>query len=167
MAATVKDLEDKLKEQKNQMLRALADAENARTIARRDVENAKLFAIEKFAKGLLDVADNLSLAVKAVPKEEAEKEGSLKVLLEGVVMTEALLTKTFQAHGLEGFGVVNEPFDPNKHDALFQLPASPEGGREGGREGGPQQAGHIGQVLKKGYALKGRVIRPAQVGTFK
>lgn len=67
--AQIATLEVELKSAKETALRALADAENARTIARRDVDNAKQFAVSGFAKGLLDVADNLSLAVASVPEE--------------------------------------------------------------------------------------------------
>lgn len=150
-------LKAQLKEQRDQMMRALADAENARTIARRDVENANHFAVTKFAKSLLDVADNLSLALAAIPAEEVEKEGnaSLKTLMEGVSMTDTLLSKSFKEHGLVKFGEKGDVFDPNMHDALFQL-VDPS-----------LDKGAIGQVLKPGYSLKGRIIRPAQVGTVR
>ena len=77
----VAELEAKLKEQKDQMLRALADAENARTIAKRDVENARQFAVTKFAKSLLDVADNLTLAMGSIPAEVRKKEKNVCLLL--------------------------------------------------------------------------------------
>mmetsp|Transcript_7200 Transcript_7200/g.14754 ORF Transcript_7200/g.14754 Transcript_7200/m.14754 type:complete len:142 (-) Transcript_7200:393-818(-) len=139
------------------MMRALADAENARTIAKRDVLNAQQFAVTKLAKSLLDVSDNLSLALASIPPEEVTKEGngSLKILIEGVAMTETLLNKAFSEHGLVKFGDKGDKFDPNLHDALFQL-VDPD-----------LEKGDVGQVLKTGFSLKGRVIRPAQVGTVR
>jgi len=138
-------------------MRALADAENARTIAKRDVLNAQQFAVTKLAKSLLDVSDNLSLALASIPPEEVTKEGngSLKILIEGVAMTETLLNKAFSEHGLVKFGDKGDKFDPNLHDALFQL-VDPD-----------LEKGDVGQVLKTGFSLKGRVIRPAQVGTVR
>ena len=143
------------RDSKDQMLRALADAENARAIARRDVENARNFAVTKFAKSLLDVADNLSLAIDSIPAKEIEENASLKSLMEGVDMTDKLLVKAFKEHGLVKYGARGDKFDPNLHDALFQL------------EDAELKEGDIGQVLKVGYQLKDRVIRPAQVGTVR
>lgn len=150
-------LEAELKVQRDGMLRALADGENARTIARRDVENAQQFAVTKFAKSLLEVADNLNLAVASIRAEEIEKpeNEALKNLMQGVSMTESLLTKAFEQHGLVKYAARGDKFDPNLHDALFEIP-DPE-----------LEAGTLGQVVKAGYTLKGRVIRPAQVGTVR
>ena len=113
------------------------------------------FAVTKFAKSLLEVADNLSLAIDSIPAEEVESNATLKTFMEGVDMTDKLLSKSFAQHGLVKFGVRGDKFDPNLHDALFQL-QDPE-----------LEEGQIGQVLKAGYQLKVRVIRPAQVGTVR
>lgn len=75
--------------------------------------------------------------------------------MDGVGMTETLLSKAFKEHGLVNYGAKGDAFDPNLHDALFQL-VDPD-----------LEKGSIGQVLKTGYTLKGRVIRPAQVGTVR
>lgn len=81
--------------------------------------------------------------------------GSLKTLIEGVSMTETLLIKAFREHGLLKFGAVGDVFDPNFHEALFEIPV-------------PDAAPNtLAQVLKEGYSLKGRVIRPASVGIVK
>lgn len=69
MELQLKEMEDKVSASKDKMMRALADAENARTIAKRDVENANQYAVTKFAKSLLSVADNLTLAVDAIAHE--------------------------------------------------------------------------------------------------
>lgn len=134
-------------------MRLLAEMENTRTIARRDVENAKTYAIQKFAKSLLDVADNLERAVDSVPAEE-RAEGSLTATLhEGVSATERELLKLLELQGIHKFGAVGEAFDPNRHDAMFQVPPS-----DGAAPG------TIAQVLKQGFTFKDRILRPAQVG---
>jgi molecular chaperone GrpE len=80
---------------------------------------------------------------------------SLKTLMEGVSMTKSMLEKSFKEHGLAKYGVKGDAFDPNFHEALFQIPDA------------TLAEGSVGQVLTTGYTLKGRVIRPAQVGTVK
>ena len=101
------------------------------------------------------MADNLSLAIDSIPAKEIEENASLKSLMEGVDMTDKLLVKAFKEHGLVKYGARGDKFDPNLHDALFQL------------EDAELKEGDIGQVLKVGYQLKDRVIRPAQVGTVR
>lgn len=149
----VSKLQTEVTELKDHMLRALADAENARKIAKRDVENAHHFAITKFAKSLLDVADNLQLAISSIPEEDVEKDEQLKALMDGVKMTESALMKAFHSHDLHKFGEKGDKFDPNMHDALYQL------------NDPSLEPGTLAQVLKCGYRLHERVIRPAQVGT--
>ena len=124
---------------KDQLLRALAEQENIRAISRRDIEKERNFATSKMAKSLLDVSDNLSRALEAVPEDmRADKEGHpvLASLYEGITMTEKILHKSFNANGIKKFGEVGEQFDPNLHDAMFEY-------EEEGKE-----AGSIGQIMK-------------------
>jgi molecular chaperone GrpE len=154
----VKELEIQLKDLKNQLLRSLAEQENTRRIAQRDVDASKQYAIRSFAKGLLDVADNLERALSAVPPEsraDAESNHVLATLYEGIALTEKGLTKTFESNGLLKFGKVGELFDPNRHEALFEY-VDPS-----------KTPGTVGQVTKPGYMLNKRVIRPADVGVVK
>lgn len=155
--AKISAMEAEIKDLKDQALRALADAENARSIARRDVANAKQYAVTSFAKALLDVADNLALATASVSEEDLSKAENVqtKTLMEGVRMTEATMKKTFGQFGLKKYGEKGDKFDPNLHDALFQLVND------------DLETGTIGQVLKPGYMLNDRVVRPAQVGTVR
>ncbi|KAL7526009.1 hypothetical protein ACHAWF_001596 [Thalassiosira exigua] len=154
----VAELEAQVKELKDNLLRSLAEQENTRRIARRDVSNAKSFAISSFAKSLLDTSDNLSRALDAVPEDlrhDHENHPVLANLYEGISMTDEGLTKAFVKTGLVKFGERGEKFDPNLHEALFEYP-DPEG-----------EAGNIGQVMKVGFMLNERVIRPAEVGVVK
>ena len=100
----------------------LADADNARRRANIDVENAHKFAVGKFAKSLLDVADNLGRAADSVPEEAIAENEQLKMLHEGVTMTSTMLLKTFEQHGLQRVDPLGEKFDPNLHNALFEVP---------------------------------------------
>lgn len=148
-------LQLQVKDLKDQLLRSLAEQENTRRIAKRDVNSAKSFAVSSFAKSLLDTSDNLSRAMDAVNTEELEGNPVLKTLYEGIQMTASGLDKSFQKHGLKKFGVVGETFDPNKHEALFEYMDE------------KSKAGTVGQVMKAGFELNGRVIRSAEVGVIK
>eukprot|EP00752_Nemacystus_decipiens_P011528 g10236.t1 len=147
---------EQLKDTREKALYLAAEMENVRSIAKRDAESARLYAVQKFAKQLLDVADNLERAI-ASAKEAGEGGGdsSHDVLLQGVEMTSQELTKVFRSQGLEKYGEVADKFDPHLHDAMFEF------------EDPAQEPGTLGQVLKCGYKLHGRVIRAAQVGTVK
>ena len=155
-------LEEELKSMKDQLLRGMAEEENVRRIAKKDVENARLYGIQSFAKSMLDVADNLERAIDAVPsdkKQELESDNNndpmLKALLEGIIAVEKGLQKTFNSHGVERFGDIGDHFDPEAYEALFQVPDDSK----------PENT--VSQILKKGYKLKGRTLRAAQCGTTK
>ncbi|XP_024012567.1 grpE protein homolog 1, mitochondrial isoform X2 [Eutrema salsugineum] len=157
----VKVQQEDIKEMKDKVLRTYAEMENLMDRTKRNAENAKKFAIQNFATSLLDVADNLGRASSVVKesfskidtsKDSAGAAPLLKTLLEGVEMTEKQLAEVFKKSGLVKEDPLNEPFDPNRHNAVFQVPdaSKPEG--------------TIAHVLKSGYTLFDRVIRPAEVG---
>jgi molecular chaperone GrpE len=156
LQAAVEELKSKLQEAENNRVRAYADAENARRIAKNDVKRERDFALKSFAKSLLEVSDNLDLAIQSVDEEKVgEDDHMLKTLLEGVQMTQKGLLKAFGSHGIQKFGQEGDTFDPNFHDALFEYddPSKPPS--------------TVGQLMKAGFTLNGMVIRPAQVGTIK
>ncbi|XP_058218784.1 grpE protein homolog 2, mitochondrial-like isoform X2 [Rhododendron vialii] len=141
----------------------LADAEMANVMlrTRREAANSQKFAIQSFAKSLLDVADNLARAASVVEnsfsKIDASKDTAgavplLKTLLEGVDMTEKQLLEVFKKSGVEKYDPTNEQFDPNRHNAAFQVPDA------------SKPPGIIAIVLKPGFVLHDRVLRPAEVG---
>jgi molecular chaperone GrpE len=120
--------------------------------------------LQSFAKGLLDVADNLGRAAVAVPEEFRKSDGPedpsgaaklLISLLLGVEMTEKQLIQVFKANGLERYESLGDPFDPNLHSAVFEV------------EDLSKTPGTVAIVLKVGYKLHDRVIRPAEVGVVK
>lgn len=150
---------------KDAYLRCLADQENIRERSRKEIDTTKEYAIQKFAKDLLDTVDILNMAITAVPVELREKSSThentkdvakvfdqLTNLYMGVSMTESELIKALKRHGVDRVNPEGEVFDPNKHEALFQAPMP------------DKTAGTIFNVTKMGYTLKGRVLRPAQVG---
>ncbi|KAF9377142.1 Mitochondrial matrix cochaperone [Podila verticillata] len=144
-----------LAEVKDRLLRTLADMENLRQRTAKEVANSKDYSIQKFAKDLLDTADILSMAIKNVPQEEVAETSTnahLKNLHTGVSMTRDELLKTFKRYGVEPYDPINEKFDPNLHQANFQVPMP-------GKE-----PGTVFDVQKIGFMIKGRVLRPAQVG---
>lgn len=157
-------LEQKQKEfseWRDKFLRSYAEMENVMERTRRDAENSKKFAVQSFAKSLFDVADNLGRA-SSVTKESFNKIDAskdtvgamplLKTLLEGVEMTEKQLAEVFRKSGIEKYDPTNEQFDPNRHNAVFQVPDN------------SKPPGTVAVVLKAGYVLHDRVIRPAEVG---
>ena len=153
--------EEKTAEYKDAMLRALADAENARTIARRDVENARKYGLQKFATDMLDVADNLTRASESVPEalrslegkeEPSDSDSALVSLYEGVNMTEASMQSILRRFGIEKVDPLGEAVDPNRHDVKVNLPA------------GSGDPGTVGLVIRPGYVLDDRVLRAAEVG---
>ncbi|KAK2639840.1 hypothetical protein Ddye_027635 [Dipteronia dyeriana] len=168
LAKLLKEKEELLKRKheeievmKDKVLRSLAEMENVKERTRREAENSKKFAIQNFAKGLLDVADNLGRASSVTKESFSKLDASndfagamplLKSLLDGVEMTEKLLGEVFRKSGLEKYDPLNEPFDPHRHNAVFQVPDN------------SKPPGIVAHVLKPGYMLYDRVIRPAEVG---
>ncbi|KAJ1380414.1 GrpE nucleotide exchange factor [Sesbania bispinosa] len=150
-----------IEKMQDKVLRTYAEMENVMDRTRREAENSKKFAIQNFAKSLLDVADNLGRASSVVkdsfskiesPNDSDEAAKLLKTLLEGVEMTEKQLAEVLKKYGVEKFDPTNEPFDPHRHNAIFQIPDA------------SKPPGTVGVVLKAGYMLYDRVIRPAEVG---
>jgi len=157
LKARVAELESEAEKKHDQLLRALADADNIKRRAAIDVGNSKKFAIEKFAKSLLDVADNLSRAAESVPPDlrASEEQPILRALYDGVTMTDAVLHKCFSEHGLIKMEPLGEKFDPNMHEALFDMPDA------------EKEPGTVMFVSTAGYMLNDRCLRAAQVGISK
>lgn len=153
MKELLKQSKDEAADFKDKYVRSLAENENVRRRAKKQLEDSKLYAIQSFCKDLLEVADILEKATESVPKEELSKSSHLKSLFDGLTMTETQLQKVFTNHGLEKVHPLNEKFDPNFHEALFQLPG--------------EVSGTVAVVQKTGYRLHGRPLRAALVGVVK
>jgi molecular chaperone GrpE len=123
---------------------------------RKQIEDAKTFGIQSFAKDLLDVADTLELATESLKANSLVKENEIvKELYNGVEMTTGLLQQVFGRNGLVKMSPLGEKFDPNFHEAMFY------------QEIEGKTPGTVGVVMKTGYVLHGRTLRAAQVGVVK
>ena len=150
--ARVQELEAQLaetaKKEQDLLLRTRAEIDNIRRRTEQDVEKAHKFALEKFAKDILNTIDNLERALTTPANMEDE---SIKALFNGVELTLKELLATVARFGVEPVGVVGEVFNPDLHQAISMQPM----------EG--FETNQITTVLQKGYLLNGRVIRPAMV----
>ncbi|ARU65186.1 nucleotide exchange factor GrpE [Histophilus somni] len=150
--ARVQELEEQLiqavKKEQDILLRTRAEIDNIRRRAEQDVEKAHKFALEKFAKDLLETIDNLERALSTPANVENE---TIKSLVDGVELTLKGLLSTVARFGVEPVGVIGETFNPELHQAISMQPT----------EG--FESNQITVVLQKGYLLNGRVIRPAMV----
>jgi molecular chaperone GrpE len=152
----VATLEAQVAELRDRFLRAVAEGDNIRKRAEKDVADARSYGITAFARDVLTVADNLARTIEHVSAEaRASADPSLKALLDGVELTERDLQMILQKNGVKPINPMGEKFDPHFHQAMFEVPES----------GRPH--GTIVQVIQPGYAIGQRVLRPAMVGVAK
>lgn len=144
-----------LAEMKNHYATAIADFRNLQQITQQEIKKAKDFALQKFAKDLLESLDNFALALGSVKEETLKANEEVKNLFDGVSMTRSVLEKTLEKHGVEKIDPMGEQFDPNHHEATFEIP-QPD-----------KEPGTIFHVQQLGYTLNKRVLRPAKVGLVK
>ena len=149
-AEAIAALEAKLAETKDQVLRAMAETENVRRRAQRDVEEAGKYAISGFARDIIGVAENLHMAIASIP-EDARTEGVTKAIYDGLDMTIRELNNQLERHGIVRVNPVGDKFDHNLHQAISQV------------EDPSKEAGTVLQVVQAGYTLQGRLLRPAMV----
>ena len=134
---------------KEQVLRFAADAENTKRRAEREANDARAYAIQKFARDLLTVADTLGRAMTAPPQGE---DPAVKNFVLGIEMTEKALQTAFETNGLKRLDPVKgTKFDPHQHQAMMEQPST------------DVAAGAVIQTLQPGYELLGRLVRPAMV----
>lgn len=137
-------------EWKDRALRAVAEADNVKRRAEREMNDARAYAIQRFARDLLGVADNLARALQAAPGDDADP--AVGGLVTGLEMTEKALLAAFENNGLTRVApAAGEKFDPNLHQAMMEQPSD------------AVAAGAVIQTMQPGYALFGRVVRPAMV----
>jgi molecular chaperone GrpE len=141
-------LANELAKARDDMLRALAEAENTRRRAERQVQEARTYAIDRFAGDLLPVADTLARALQAAPRDDMDE--GFRNLLTGVELTERALIDAMARHGLKRVGAKGEVFNPNLHQAVAQAPSE-------------HPAGHVAEVMQPGYVLGDRTLRAAMV----
>ncbi|WP_066781809.1 nucleotide exchange factor GrpE [Sphingomonas sp. CCH5-D11] len=147
------ELEGQLAEAKQQTLYAQAEIQNVRRRAEKDAADARAYAATSFARDVLSVNDNLERALAAIPADLREDE-RLKGLVTGLEATGRELTSVFQRHGLTRIEAMGQPLDPNRHQAMIEMPSDAE-------------PGTIVQEMQSGWMIKDRLLRPSLVGVAK
>ncbi|SOV78099.1 GrpE protein homolog, mitochondrial, putative [Plasmodium sp. gorilla clade G3] len=155
---TKRDMEEKMvdnKVLKEKYLSVLAENENLRNRYMKEIETSKLYCISNFAKSLLDVADNLSLAIKNINEESLKTNEEINNIYKGIEMTETILHNIFNKYGIDKYNPINEKFNPQLHEAIFEINDS------------TKEKGTVATVIQHGYKIKDRILRAAKVGVVK
>lgn len=148
-------LDKSLAEANDKMLRALAEVENMRRRSERERQDTAKFSVSSFARDLLTVSDNLRRALNAIPTEQRENNEHLKTIFTGVEATERELLRVFESNGIKKIEPLNQKFDPNLHEVLFEVVTL------------DKPANTVVQVIEPGYMIHDRLLRPARVGVAK
>jgi molecular chaperone GrpE len=147
-------LRAELQEARNQALYVQAEMQNLRRRTEKEMADARAYATTGFARDLLSVSDNLTRALAAIPAELRGDE-KLKPLLTGIEMTAKELETVFQRNGITKIVAVGQPLDPNKHQAIMEMPSA---------DAAP---GTVVHEMQSGWMIKERLLRPAMVGVAK
>ncbi len=142
-------------ELKDKVLRTLAEMENLRRRTEREIADSRTYAITGFARDLVGVSDNIRRALDAASDSGVVMEGPAKALVDGVELTERELLKVLEKNGVKKFDPKGAKFDPNLHQAMFEVPDA------------NVPSGFVVQVIQPGYMIGDRVLRPALVGVSK
>ncbi|MDF2386816.1 nucleotide exchange factor GrpE [Nostoc ellipsosporum NOK] len=150
----VAELEAQLAEAKSAVMYAQAETQNVRRRAEKEAQDAKTYAATGFARDVLSVADNLSRALAAIPAELKDDE-KFKGLVTGLEATGRELDSVFARHGISKIVALGEALDPNRHQAMMEVPSA------------DAEPGTIVQEIQSGYMIRDRLLRPALVGVAK
>lgn len=152
-ASRVETLEAELADAKQAVLYAQAEAQNVRRRMEKDAQDARAYAATSFARDILSVADNLTRALDVIPAELRDDD-KFKGLVGGLEATGRELARVFERHGITRIAAMGEQLDPNKHQAMMEMPSD-------------QAPGTIVQEMQAGYMIKDRLLRAAMVGVAK
>jgi len=153
-ADRVVELEEELAAAKQDILYAKAEEQNTRRRLEQEKQNASTYAATGFSRDVLSVADNLERALNAIPQELRDDE-KFKGLVAGLEATGRELETVFGKHGIAPIEAVGEELDPNRHQAMVEIPSD------------EAEPGVIIQQMQRGYMIKDRLLRPALVGVAK
>ncbi|MFO1033602.1 MAG: nucleotide exchange factor GrpE [Hyphomicrobiales bacterium] len=154
--AEIVALKEEVAAAKDRLLRFAAEAENTKKRLEREKAEATLYAASNFARDILSVADSISRALAAVPAEErAIVDDVMKKFLDGIELTERELLSVFQRNNIRKLETLGQKFDPNFHQAMFEVPTA------------ERPPGTVMQEVQAGYAVGERCLRPALVGVAK
>ena len=146
------ELEAERNDLRDRLMRALADTENMRRRSEREAADARTYAVTAFARDMLTVADNIRRALESAG---GARDAGATALVEGIELTERDLLKSLERHGVKRLDPEGSRFDPNMHQAMFEIPND------------QVPSGTVVQVVQSGYAIGDRVLRPAMVGVAK
>ena len=149
------NLENQIKDLKDQLMRTLADSENLRKRTIKEVEHAKKYSHITFVRDLVSSVDNLQRALESVPDDKSQLPEPVKNLIIGLDIVEKEIIATFEKHNLKQICPLGEKFDYNFHQAMFEVPTN------------DSEPGIVVEVSQKGYLLHDRLVRPAMVGISK
>ncbi len=147
----VKQLESKITELNEKVLRVYAEAENMKRRLTKEIEDAARYSISNFAHDMIEVLENLYRAIDSIPKEEIEHDKITKSIHHGIEMTRTFMLNNLEKHGIKRLYPVDQEFDHNFHQALSQVEVE------------DKAPGTIIQVVQAGYIVKDRLLRPALV----
>ncbi|WP_349361472.1 nucleotide exchange factor GrpE [Stappia sp.] len=143
-------------EMKDRVLRTMAEMENLRRRTEKEIKDSRQYSVANFARDMLNVGDNLRRALDAISDDaRAAADETMRALIEGVEMTEREMLKQLEKHGVTRLDPAGERFDPNYHQAMFEVP-NPD-----------VPSNTVVQVVQAGYVIGDRVLRPAMVGVAK
>lgn len=148
------DLENEAKTLRDQLLRALADAENTRRRMQKQIEDAGRYAVSEFAREMLGIADTFQRALEAIPNSDGQN-AAITNLVEGLRVTERQLMSAFEKFGITRLEPLGTIFDPHKHRVMVEVddPTRP--------------AGTVAKVLQPGYVIQDRLLREALVAVVR
>jgi len=147
-------LEEELAKAKQDVLYAHAELQNVRRRAEKEAADARAYGVTSFARDILSVADNLERGLAAIP-DEMRGDDRLKGLIAGLEATNRELNAVFQRQGITRIAAMGLPLDPNRHQAMLEVPSA------------DAEPGTIVQEMQAGYTIKDRLLRPALVGVAK
>jgi molecular chaperone GrpE len=155
LAGELQQMQAEKAELQDKLLRALAETQNVRRRAQQDVERERKFGIERFAKDVLSVADNLGRALSALPKDAEAIEPAVRNVILGVQATERELQSVLERHGVTRIESLGKPFNAEFHQAMMEV------------EDPTVPSGTVVQELAPGYLIAGRLLRAAMVAVSK
>ena len=147
------ELEAQLEEANNKALYAAAELQNARRRMDKELADTRAYAAAGFARDMLAVRDHLQRALDHVP--DGAREGDIASFVDGIEATLRELDQVFQRNGVERIAAKGLPLDPNKHQAMVEIPTN------------EAEPGTVVEEMQAGYVLKDRLLRPALVGVAK
>ena len=151
LTAQVETLQSQISDLTGRLLRAHADLDNLRKRAEREKQETARYAISKFARDTVEVADNFERAMHAVPAGAIEENPQLRALLDGVTMTEREFLNVLERHGVKRVSPKGEAFNPHLHQAVME------------RQDATVANGTVVEVFQAGYVIEERCLRPAMV----